>query len=193
MFPHLLPHFPLSKRQKVDQLQFLFVNHLDDAPVSKLSDSRARSMWISSFGAQVRMVPWSEFYSVLAASSGSGPLDSRQVSVLHQFVDFCLDGWVSVYEFEVFVLSFAPLNGCVARVLSAFDSGVLAGLHHVGTFLLCYFDVGFVSGYVSSFAANAALAGKGPGNYLVRFSKSNPGAFAVTFVDSKSRVKHCLL
>lgn len=97
-----------------------------------------------------------------------------QIAVLHQFVDFCLDGWVSVYEFEVFALSFGPLTGCINRVLTAFDSGVLAG-------------------YISSFEANAALAGKGPGSYLVRFSKSNPGAFAVTFVDSKSRVKHCLL
>lgn len=47
--------------------------------------------------------------------------------MLHQFADFCLDGWVSVYEFEVFVLSFGPLSGSVARVLSAFDSGILAG------------------------------------------------------------------
>jgi|JI10StandDraft_1071094.scaffolds.fasta_scaffold1111205_1 hypothetical protein len=65
-------------------------------------------------------------------------------------------------------------------------------------------------GYISSYEANGALIGKGlsvglselwfitlgfegPGNYLIRFSKSNPGAFAVTFVDSKGRVKHCLL
>jgi hypothetical protein len=68
--------------------------------------------------------------------------------VLHQFADFCLDGWVSVYEFEVFVLSFGPLSGSVARVLSAFDSGILAGEKDVArkksVFTTCLQRVHFV-------------------------------------------------
>jgi hypothetical protein len=52
---------------------FLKKNH------EKLSDPRARSFWISSFGAQARMVPWSEFCHVMTVASGSTKLDSREV------------------------------------------------------------------------------------------------------------------
>jgi hypothetical protein len=166
---------PFSRWAQVDQIQSLFVTQPNDAPAVKLSDPRARSLWINAFGGQVRMVPWGEFLPVLlSASGGGGDVGVADVATLRQFVDFTLDGWVSVYEFEVFLLSFAPLPGCVARVLDAFNAGLLAG-------------------YLSSVEANAALVNREPGSYLIRFSKSNPGAFAVTFVDSKSRVKHCLL
>lgn len=155
-------------------MQSLFVAQPNDAPAVKLTDPRARSLWINSFGAQARMVPWPEFLPVLVTASGSRDLIDGDVATLRQVVDFTLDGWVSVYELEVFLLSFAPLVGSVERALDAFRSGILAG-------------------YLSSVEANAVLHGREPGSYLIRFSKSNPGSFAVTFVDSKSRIKHCLL
>lgn len=81
----------------MDQMQFLFVSQSEEAPAAKvklekrqtknnsqknhekLSDPRARSFWISSFGAQARMVPWSEFCHVMTVASGSAKLDSREV------------------------------------------------------------------------------------------------------------------
>lgn len=50
-----------------------------------------------------------------------------------------------------------------------------------------------LGGYVSSLEATVLLQHREPGSFFVRFSKSSVGAFAVAFVDSKNRVKHCLL
>lgn len=162
-------------KQKADQIQFLFSQQpSDEAPAIKISDLRARALWINAFGAQARMVPWKDFLSVYLAASGEPNVHDPDLVTLNQFIDFTLDGWVSTFEFEVFMLSFGPIMGSATRLLSPFNSGILAG-------------------YTPSAEANALLNGKDPGCYLIRFSKSNPGSFAVTFVDSKGRIKHCLL
>jgi hypothetical protein len=48
-------------------------------------------------------------------------------------------------------------------------------------------------GFIPSVEANELLQEKPPGTYLIRFSKTHPGSFAVTFVDGKKKIKHCLL
>ena len=161
-------------RQKSDQVHFLFVSQPTQVPVEKLTKDEVRGFWTESFGAEVRMVPWSEFQGPFLEAAGEEGLGEEDVATVSQFVDFTLDGWVSIYELEVFMLSFGPLRGCAQRMLAPYKAGILAG-------------------YTSSAEANTLLHGQAPGSYLVRFSKSNAGSFAVTFVDSKSRIKHCLL
>jgi hypothetical protein len=46
---------------------------------------------------------------------------------------------------------------------------------------------------MSAHEANWMLRKKPSGTFLIRFSKSQAGCFAVTFVDSKGQVKHSLL
>ncbi len=46
---------------------------------------------------------------------------------------------------------------------------------------------------MSAHEANWMLRKKPSGTFLIRFSKSQAGCFAVTFVDSKCQVKHSLL
>jgi len=48
-------------------------------------------------------------------------------------------------------------------------------------------------GFVPAIEATHLLQGKPPGTYLIRFSKTHLGSFAVTFVDSRGKIKHCLL
>jgi hypothetical protein len=48
-------------------------------------------------------------------------------------------------------------------------------------------------GFVPAVEANLLLEGKKDGTFLVRCSKTQPGCFAVTFVDSMQKIKHCLL
>jgi len=48
-------------------------------------------------------------------------------------------------------------------------------------------------GYVPAVEASLLLEGKKEGTYLIRFSKTQPGSFAVTFVDNVGKIKHCLL
>lgn len=166
--------FDFLIKQKADQVYFLFFMNSDEAAANKLTDPRARALWINSFGANARMVPWAEFYHVFTLASGEAALEDDDADILAQCIDFTRDGWVSIYEFEVFLLSFGPLLGSAQRMLLPFKNALLAG-------------------YTPSAEANILLHGKDPGSFLIRFSKSNPGAFAVTFVDSKRHIKHCLL
>ena len=78
-------------------------------------------------------VPWSEFLPVFVRYAVGGPhahLEDEDAQVferfwfvvstaqypsprqtLAQFLDFTMDGWVSVYELEVFLRGFGPLEG----------------------------------------------------------------------------------
>jgi len=118
-------------KQKVDQMDFLFVQRPLVAPAHKITDGNARSMWISAFGEKVTMVPWEEFWPVFNSASmedknlglvkddDDGEDIERQT--MQQFVDFTLDGWVSVYELEIFLKSFGPLQGSCRRLLEPFQ------------------------------------------------------------------------
>ena len=164
-------------RQKSDQIHFLFVEQPTQPAVNKLTNNKARTLWSEAFGEEVRLVPWTEFFPVFLHRSGefeSVANDPDDLEVLRNYLDFTLDGWVSVYELEIFLRSFSPLKGSAQRLLEPYKAGILAG-------------------YVPSIEATALLQGREAGSYLVRFSKSQAGHFAVTFVDSKRRVKHCLL
>ena len=162
-------------RQKTDQVHFLFVAQREEQAASKLTNLAARGMWTSAFGADTPMVPWGEFFPIFAKHASSHvSLSESDTATVGQFLDFTMDGWVSVYELEIYLLSFGPLVGSAERLLEPYRAGVLAG-------------------HVASLEASTLLYGHESGAFLVRFSKSNPGSFAVTFVDSKRRIKHCLL
>jgi len=89
-------------------------------------------------------------------------------------LDFTKNDHVSCYEFSVFLKWFGPLKGCCQRMLESVQGGLLCG-------------------FVPAVEANLLLEGKRDGTFLIRCSKTQPGSFAVTFVDSMQKVKHCLL
>jgi hypothetical protein len=54
-------------------------------------------------------------------------------------------------------------------------------------------SLSLLCGFVPAVEASLLLEGKKEGTYLIRFSKTQPGSFAVTFVDNVGKIKHCLL
>jgi hypothetical protein len=174
-------------KQKTDQIHFIFVN--DDGlapPATRLTDEAARRFWVTSFGSTAGLVPWKEFVAALVTVSGNasgsasgraGGISESDEAALTHFLGRLVANYVSVYEMELFMKSFGPLTGCVNRLLSPFRQGILVG-------------------YVSAYEANLMLKDHGIGSFLIRFSKSQPGAFAVTYVDeelSNTCIKNTLL
>jgi len=135
-------------------------------------DPEGREMWAKSFGESTIMVPWNVFFSTLEAYTGTNFKDDEEF--IKMFLDFARDDHISSYEFSVFLKLFGPLKGCCQRMLDALRGGLLCG-------------------FVPAVEANLLLEGKKEGTYLVRCSKTQPGSFAVTFVDNMQKVKHCLL
>lgn len=62
-----------------------------------------------------------------------------------------------------------------------------------GTFSLRTCPCSLLAGFVPAIEANVLLENKPIGSFLIRFSKTKPGSFAVTFVDHTKQIKHVLL
>jgi len=129
-------------------------------------------MWIKSFGENTPMVPWGTFFSTLETYLGVSLKDEEEF--IKMFLDFARDDHISTYEFGVFLKLFGPLKGCCQRLLDSLRGGLLCG-------------------FVPAVEASLLLEGKKEGTFLVRCSKTQPGSFAVTFIDNMAKVKNCLL
>lgn len=80
-----------------------------------------------------------------------------------------MDGFVTPFEFHTFLEWFGPLKGSHKRLLQPLKAGML-------------------SGFIPAIEANELLKSKPPGTYLIRYSKTHPGSFAVTFVYKRNKV-----
>jgi len=169
-------------KQKLDQFTALF-NPEENKEQNKktkekqhganiISDPEGKELWIKSFGESTVMVPWNVFLSTLE-SHLSIPLKEDE-EYIKMLLDFTRSDHVSCYEFSVFLKWFGPLKGSCQRMLESLQGGLLCG-------------------FVPAVEANLLLEGKRDGTFLIRCSKTQPGSFAVTFVDSMQKVKHCLL
>jgi len=168
-------------KQKLDQFTALFNPEETKDKKSKegrlhganlISDPEGREFWIKSFGESTVMVPWNVFLSTLEAHLAT-PLKEEE-EFIKMLLDFTRNDHVSAYEFSVFLKWFGPLKGSFQRMLESLQGGLLCG-------------------FVPAVEANLLLEGKRDGTFLIRCSKTQPGSFAVTFVDSMQKVKHCLL
>jgi len=166
-------------KQKLDQFSALFnpeepkdKKKGGNNGASLIIDPDGKEMWIKSFGEATIMVPWNVFFSTLEAYLTTSLKEEEEFIKL--FIDHTANDHVSSYEFSVFLKLFGPLKGCCTRMLDSLRGGLLCG-------------------FVPAVEANLLLEGKREGTFLVRCSKTQPGSFAVTFVDNMQKVKHCLL
>jgi hypothetical protein len=167
-------------KQKLDQFTALF--NPEDPKDKKakekssaahlIQDNEARELWIKSFGESTLMVPFNVFLGALEAHLGIPLKDDEEY--MKMIIDFTRNDHVSAYEFSVFLKWFGPLRGSTQRMMESLSGGLLCG-------------------FVPAVEANLLLEGKRDGTFLIRCSKTQPGSFAVTFVDSMQKVKHCLL
>jgi hypothetical protein len=109
-------------------------------------------------------------------------------------LDFTRDGFVSAFEFGVFLTWFGPLYGCMRRLLEPIELGY--GFRRMtNTVATLTMVVGgrYLAGFVSAVEATLVLEHMQVGTFLIRMSKSQPTAFAVAFVAAPDRLKHTLL
>jgi len=167
-------------KQKLDQFTALFNPEEPKDKKAKekssaaylIQDNEARELWIKSFGESTLMVPFNVFLGALEAHLGIPLKDDEEY--MKMIIDFTRNDHVSAYEFSVFLKWFGPLKGSTQRMMESLVGGLLCG-------------------FVPAVEANLLLEGKRDGTFLIRCSKTQPGSFAVTFVDSMQKVKHCLL
>eukprot|EP01133_Synstelium_polycarpum_P013313 gene13313-15652_t len=175
---HLLSHIVATilkneslVKQSVDQLVSLQPIDSQRLPVHLLPND-AKDMWTKRFGEKISFVPWSMFFSAIQAY-----LDFNAQAYEENFrhiIDFTQDGYVSPYKLATFLKWFGPLTSSLRNLIDSVNSKIM-------------------SGFISGVEASRFLDKKSSGHYIIRFSKTYPGAFAVTFVENTNHIRHCLL
>ncbi|PRP81722.1 hypothetical protein PROFUN_10822 [Planoprotostelium fungivorum] len=136
-----------------------------------IDDSDARLMWENSVGNQM-VADWSAF--IKALSEDIGVITPDQQKVLRRILDNSNTGVVSAYKFGEFLKGFGPLNQCIQN------------LSHL---LIQPWFHGFLSGEETK----RFLESQPAGTFLVRFSSSKPGSFALGLAQRGGKVNHVMI
>eukprot|EP01104_Vermistella_antarctica_P002421 TRINITY_DN12663_c0_g1_i1.p1 TRINITY_DN12663_c0_g1~~TRINITY_DN12663_c0_g1_i1.p1 ORF type:complete len:397 (+),score=56.29 TRINITY_DN12663_c0_g1_i1:371-1561(+) len=156
------------------QLDVLFPKSSRASAQKLIDDVEGRLFWTRSFKDDALMVPWEIFMKSFKECFPNEETIQEREEDIKLYLDFTRDGLVSLFEFSTFLAWFGPLTGSVQRLMEPLDTGMLCG-------------------FLPACEANHLLKDKPPGSYLLRFSKSQLKAFALTFVDGRCAIKHCLL
>jgi len=164
-----IPEFADTKRPAVEGMPATRgPPQLDELVV----DPEGRSVWVYFFGETTWFVPWADFLSQMENAIGFSMREEEEF--IKNTINFTRTNYVSAYEFGVFLRWFGPFTGSFHRLVESIKGGILCG-------------------FIPAIEANLLLEGKREGTYLIRCSKTQPGSFAVTFVDNTCKIKHCLL
>eukprot|EP01119_Soliformovum_irregulare_P014015 TRINITY_DN3784_c0_g2_i3.p1 TRINITY_DN3784_c0_g2~~TRINITY_DN3784_c0_g2_i3.p1 ORF type:complete len:1027 (+),score=315.72 TRINITY_DN3784_c0_g2_i3:409-3489(+) len=144
---------------------------LEEAPRSHIEDPEGRHIWESNFSDSF-IVEWPQLYFKLKPYLGEQVTRGDQKIIQH-VLDNSSTGFVSQTKFSEFLKGFGPLSECIQNLKS-----VLAEP--------------WFQGYLTNREADLLLRNEPEGSYLIRFSKSKPGSFALAF-KSKTIVQHILI
>eukprot|EP01133_Synstelium_polycarpum_P017451 gene17451-20822_t len=143
-----------------------------------LTDINARHFWTTNFLGRDE-VPWVAFYTAFCSTFGLDPrvytADSLKIKCLKLLLAEIDTDVVRMSEFGRFLSWFGPL--------SASGADVLDRVHAV-----CALK-GFL-GETSSKNVIQFLANKKTGTYLVRFSSTDPGCYALSYVAKTKEIAH---
>ena len=134
-------------------------------------DPQAKEFWRLNFGIGVNAVPWSRFSSALTEHMLVLPAD---LATLQQILDNNGAGYVSASTFSEFLNSHGPLSTAIGRTHT-------------------YRQAPWFMWYLSHDDCITMLKHCEPGTYVVRFSQSSPGQFALTVKQSAGAFMKCLI
>ena len=142
-----------------------------------IKDSSGRQFWSSTWGLHNFNTEWSVFIAELDAQLGQqglAPTTQNDRVVLQFILDNSGTGYVNQHKFSEFLKSFGPVSDCLTNIRNIFCQP-------------------WFYGFLSKKEAEHLLLAGPPGSFLVRFSKSKPGNFALAFSDLHSSCYHILV
>jgi len=137
-----------------------------------IKDWGGRKFWIDSFG-ETLMVEWEKFINMLKSKvEPFGQIEEKQ---LQSILDHSDTGYVSQYKFSEFLRGFGPVDKCISNMKKVLNEK-------------------WFHGFLSSREVQLLLqTGREPdGTFLIRFSKSKAGSFALAFLKD-GEVRHILI
>eukprot|EP01116_Phalansterium_solitarium_P021800 TRINITY_DN6942_c0_g1_i1.p1 TRINITY_DN6942_c0_g1~~TRINITY_DN6942_c0_g1_i1.p1 ORF type:complete len:946 (+),score=293.55 TRINITY_DN6942_c0_g1_i1:174-3011(+) len=142
---------------------------------SMIYDTPGRHFWLKHFN-EVLMIEWEFFIKALRQEFANEPAFDEQTE---KFLLTTLDHWntgsVSQYKFSEFLKGFGPFDKCIANVKATWSEK-------------------WFHGFLSSREAELLMKNddEPDGTFLIRFSKSKPGSFALAFMKG-GEARHILV
>lgn len=136
---------------KINQIIYIF-NINKKSPIKLIWDDDAKIFWTNNF-INKTAVPNEDFIKKFYTG------DKQEIIL--KFLDHTEDSFISLYDFEIFLLLFGPFKDCIHNFFETYNANVL-------------------SGFITSYRAEMILYKKPPGSFLVRFSKTKPGCFVIS-------------
>eukprot|EP01096_Ripella_sp_DP13-Kostka_P000993 TRINITY_DN1117_c0_g2_i4.p1 TRINITY_DN1117_c0_g2~~TRINITY_DN1117_c0_g2_i4.p1 ORF type:complete len:481 (-),score=206.55 TRINITY_DN1117_c0_g2_i4:1050-2369(-) len=144
-----------------------------------ISDPKGRAWWSSELGGRL-MVSWEEWERAMTATGKQGSEFQRLIQTpkmkqkLQLILDQHMTGMVSQMKFGEFLRGFGPFEFCTENVL-------------------CVIEAPWFFYFLTSSEAEFLLKESQVGTYLMRFSVSNPGSFALAFLSAPQTILHVLI
>jgi hypothetical protein len=125
-----------------------------------IQDPDGRDLWKNSFGWSTWMVNWSTFIDVYMKAIGITQPPPAVEDSLRSVLDYLNSGFVTVYKFAEFLKAFGSLKQSMQKVKDILSQP-------------------WFHGFLTNDEAERLLEPCDAGTFLVRFSHSTPGSFAV--------------
>jgi hypothetical protein len=135
-------------------------------------DIDGRGLWEDQFGLENPSVEWSVFISGFKDCLGIA-ISTDDEEMLRGIIDHSNTGYISLFRLTEFLKGFGPPRACIPMMKRILGEN---WFYH----------------FLSQKEAKHLLYGEKVGTYLVRFSKSRPGSFALEFV-YKTRVQSVIV
>lgn len=136
-------------------------------------DVEGKQWWKQTFGSVV-MVDWKAFIGAMS-NKFPGIIGPKEASQLQSILDHSNTSHLSSYKFSEYLKGFGPFQQCVTNTKRLLAQSWFHG---------------FLSSHESELLLRESR--QADGTFLVRFSKSKPGSFALAFVQGGG-VKHILI
>ncbi|KAL6069950.1 Phosphatidylinositol 3-kinase regulatory subunit gamma [Balamuthia mandrillaris] len=147
--------------------------HLLHLSENMIRDAQGKRMWTQLFGEETFFVDINVFLDALEGVLGHAiTLDDR--TLLIHVLDNSGTGFANMYKWSEFLKGFGPLPQIIANLRRTFFSP-------------------WFHGFLSSREATLLLEQQPIGTFLIRFSRSSSGSFALAVVNSPGNVLHILI
>jgi len=117
------------------------------------------------------MAEWGKFLEFLRQKL---TLNEDEEKIIRYIIDPSNTGLISKHKYTEFLKGFGPADQCIQKIKEIFIQP-------------------WFYGYLTSKESEALLWGQDPGTFLMRLSKSAPGAFALAFVYEPGKTVHILI
>lgn len=147
--------------------------HLRHLSNEMISDPEGKDFWLKLFGAEAFYVKWDEFIEELSKALGVSISKDDQALMKH-VLDNSGTGHINMYKWSEFLKGFGPLTNVVNNVRNILTAP-------------------WFHGFLTSREAELLLEDQPIGTFLIRFSRSSGGSFALAFVQEHRKILHILI